>query len=114
MGLADRFNKGKRIDWKVDTKDYPFKKTSELELGKAYDFKGCYVSKDNGYGEGGVIISDHIMVNTPASFVETIKEIMADESAIADIVAGKLAFKVDTYVSEKYKRTGYRIVLLDK
>lgn len=113
MGLASKFNKG-GIDWEVDTKDLKFKKTSDLEIGKQYDFLGCYVSKDNGYGEGAVIISKDFQLNAPGYFIDTVREIRSDASAVADIKAGKLAFKVETYVSEKFKRTGYRIVLIDK
>ena len=39
MGIS-KFNKGSKIDWGIDTKSMPFKKTSEVELNKTYDLKG--------------------------------------------------------------------------
>ena len=33
MGIS-KFNRGNKIEWGVDTKSLPFKKTSEVELPK--------------------------------------------------------------------------------
>lgn len=113
MGFADRFNKGKKIDWKVNTEGWEFKKCKDMTLNTVFPMKGCYVTKDNGYGEGGVIIANGYMVNAPQSFVATIKELMADEEAIQYIIDGHMGFEVQSFVSDKFKRTGYRIVLTD-
>lgn len=113
MGLANRFNKGNKIDWNYDTKDFEFKAPSEMVLDKVYAMHGCFTTPDNGYGVGGVIICDDFLMNVPASYVDTVKEVLADEEAVEQIKAGKLGFKVGTYTSKKFKRTGYSIEFVD-
>ncbi len=110
MGFS-KFNKG-TIDWEVDTKDWPYKKCSDLKVDTLYPFKGCFITADNGYGKGAVIISDGILVNVPQHFVDTARDIMADEEAVAQIKAGHAGFKLGTY-ENKQKKVCYRVTLVD-
>lgn len=106
------------IKWSVDTdKDTPFVKANQLELGKEFPFLGCFITPDNkGFGEGGVIISeiDGVVtcVNTPASFIDTIREIRADQMDIEEINKGTCKFYVSSY-KNKRGQTGYSITLVD-
>ena len=93
MGIS-KFNKGNKIDWGIDTKSMPFKKTSEVELNKTYELKGCFITHDRGYGKGAVIISD--------------------PEAVEEIKSGKCGFVVTSFISEKFKRTGYSIEFVEK
>lgn len=113
MGIS-KFNKGSKIDWKVNTEGWDFKKLSELVAGQEYPLKGCFTTPDTGYGVGAVLISDGFLVNIPARYVEDVKAIMSDAETIECIIAGKCAFKYDTFISEKYKRTGYSVEFIDK
>lgn len=113
MGIS-KFNKGNKIDWGVDTKSLPFKKTSEVELDKTYDLKGCFITPDKGFGKGAVLISDGFMLNIPARYVDDINNIVADAEVVKDIKAGKCGFIVTSFISEKFKRTGYSIEFVEK
>lgn len=113
MGIS-KFNKGNKIDWRIDTKSLPFKKTSEMELNKIYDLKGCFITPDKGYGKGAVLISDGFLLNIPARYVDDINNIVADAEVVEDIKAGKCGFIVTSFISEKFKRTGYSIEFVDK
>lgn len=113
MGIANRFNKGNKIDWNYETEGFEFKSPSEMELDKVYPMHGVFTTPDSGYGVGGVIICDDCLLNVPQSYVDTVKEILADQEAIEQIKAGKLGFKVGTYQSRKFKRTGYSVEFVD-
>lgn len=113
MGIS-KFNKGNKIDWGIDTKSLPFKKTSEVELNKTYNLKGCFITPDKGFGKGAVLISDGFLLNIPARYVDDINGIVADAETVEDIKAGKCGFIVTSFISEKFKRTGYSIEFIDK
>ena len=113
MGIS-KFNNGNKIDQEIDKKSLPFKKTSEVELNKTYDLKGCFITPDKGFGKGAVLISDGFLLNIPAKYVDDINNIVADAETVEDIKAGKCGFIVTSFISEKFKRTGYSIEFVDK
>ena len=113
MGIS-KFNKGNKIEWGIDTKSLPFKKTSEVELNKTYDLKGCFITPDKGFGKGAVLISDGFLLNIPARYVDEINGIVADSEVVENIKAGKCGFIVTSFISERFKRTGYSIEFVDK
>ena len=88
MGIS-KFNKGNKIDWGIDTKSLPFKKTSEVELNKTYDLKGCFITPDRGFGGGAVLITDDFLLNIPGRYIDNINNIMSDPETVEDIKAGK-------------------------
>lgn len=108
-----KFNKGNSIDWNYKTEGFEFKNASELEVGKIYKVHGCFTTPDSGYGVGGIIILDDCLLNAPSSYVATVKDIMADTESVEDIKAGKVGVKIDTYVSKKFKRTGYSLEFVE-
>ena len=113
MGIS-KFNKGRKIDWGIDTKSMTFKKTSEVELNKTYELKGCFITPDRGYGEGAVLISDGFLLNIPDRYIDTINDIISDSEVVEEIKSGKCGFIVTSFISEKFKRTGYSIKFVDK
>ena len=113
MGIS-KFNKGSKIDWGIDTKSMPFKKTSEVELNKTYDLKGCFITPDKGFGKGVVLISDGFLLNIPTRYADEINGIVSDSEAVEDIKAGKCGFIVTSFISKKFKCTGYSIEFVDK
>ena len=113
MGISN-FNKSNKIDWGIDTKSLPFKKTSEVELNKIYDLKGCFITPDKGFGKGAVLISDGFLLNISNRYVDEINGIVADSKVVEDIKAGKCGFIVTSFISEKFKRIEYSIEFVDK
>lgn len=99
-----------RVDWNINNEGFDYVKLRELEEGQEYPLYGAFISKDHGFGEGAVLISDGINVNIPARYVETIRGWLNDETAITEIKSGKATFKYETFVSKKYSRTGYRLI----
>ena len=113
MGIS-KFNKGNKIDWGIDTKSMPFKKTSEVELNKIHDLKGCFITPDRGFGEGAVLISDGFLLNIPARYLDNIKHILSYTETVEEIKSGKCGFVVTSFISKKFKRTGYSIEFVEK
>ena len=113
MGIS-KFNKGNKINWGIDTKSLPFKKISEVELNKTYDLKGCFITPDRGFGGGAVLITDGFLLNIPGRYIDNINHIMSDPETVEDIKAGKCGFIVTSFISEKFKRTGYSIEFVEK
>ena len=112
MGIS-KFNKGNKINWGIDTKPLPFKKTSEVELNKIYDLKGCFITPDREFG-GAVLITGDFLLNIPGRYIDNINNIMSDPETVEDIKAGKCGFIVTSFISEKFKRTGYSIEFVEK
>ena len=108
--MLSKFNSKKSVDWGVNTEGYVFKKASDLKLDTHYSVKGLYISADNGFGEGAVIITDGFMVNCPQRMVETFKKILDDAEAVEQIKAGKETFHVETYFNKKQKKELFDIV----
>lgn len=114
MGIS-KFNTGATsIDWGIDTQDMKYKKTSQVQLNTEYNLRGFYVTPDNGYGKGAVLISDDFLLNAPSRFADIISNMLADQEVVEAVKAGKCAFKVYTFESKQFKRTGYGIEFIDK
>lgn len=111
MGIAD-YNVSK-VNWKVDNKDFAYIKLNELVEGREYPFLGCFISKDNGYGEGAVIITADYNVNVPSRYVDLFRRLMMDPKVVKQANEGKAAFKYEKFYSEKYRRDGYRLIFVD-
>ena len=108
--MLSKINSQKSVDWGVNTEGYVFKKASDLKLETKYSVKGLYISADNGFGEGAVIITDGFMVNCPQRMVEKFKQIMGDPEAVESIKAGKETFHVETYYNKRQKKDLFDIV----
>lgn len=113
MGIT-KFNRNRTtIDWGIDTKDFKYVKLGELVPDEVLPLFGMFISKDNGYGEGAVLISKDILVNIPERYVDDVKAIMSDPETVADIKSGKCGFKYSEFVSKKHHRTGYAVEFVD-
>lgn len=108
--MLSKYNSKRSVDWGVDTTGYVFKKAADLKKDIKYPVRGLYISSDNGFGEGAVIITDGFMVNCPQRMVETFKKILDDAEAVEDIKAGKETFHVETYYNKKQKKDLFDIV----
>ena len=102
------------INWEIDTKDFPYRKLQELEEGKSYSLRGCFISPDNGYGEGAVLISDDALINIPQRYVQMVQMIRDDSEAVEQIKAGHAGFHYTTFQPKNHKNKGYNIILEDR
>lgn len=107
------YNKQGKV-FTVDNSEFPFVKLRELVAGREYPLFGCFVTKDNGYGEGAVLITADYNVNVPARYVDDIRNFQNDPEVIDQINAGNAAFKYEIGFSEKYKRDMFMITWIDK
>ena len=112
MGIA-KFNRNRSVTWDIDTEGFEYCKLSALKPDVVYPLYGMFISKDNGYGEGAVLISKSFFVNIPERYVDDIRAIMADSETVADINAGKCGFKYSEFTSKKHHRTGYAVEFVD-
>ena len=101
------------INWGIDTKDFPYVKISELKEGETYPLLGCFITADNGYGEGAVFITDGKLVNVPQRYVDLVKEIRSSEEDVQQIKEGRAAFRYASFQPKNHKNKGYSITLED-
>lgn len=107
MGISRRSKNN--VNWGIDTENWPYVKLADLEQFKRYPLHGCFITPDNGYGKGAVLISDQMLVNIPARYVDTVADIANTAEDVEQIRAGKAEFSYSEFMSEKYHRKGYRI-----
>ena len=74
----------------------------------------CFINPNRGFGGGAVLITDDFLLNIPGRYIDNINHIMSDPETVEDIKAGKCGFIVTSFISEKFKRTGYSIEFVDK
>lgn len=106
MGL-NNFNGG--VKWSVDNSEFPYIKLKELVERQKYPLFGFYVTHDNGFGEGAVLITADYNVNVPNRYVGVLRDMLKDPEVVQEINDGRGYFSYETFVSEKYKRDGYRL-----
>lgn len=105
-----KFNHGNVIDWGINTEGFPFKKLKDLPEGTTFRLRGCFVSPDNGYGPGAVLITDTENINIPQRYVDTINDIRNDPEAVQEIKDGKAGFHYVTFKSRNNGGTGYNVI----
>lgn len=109
MKFSKLFNK--QI-FNIDTKDFSFKKLSELDKSKVYKLDGVYLNRSKFGNQGVAIVTDEkILVNLPLHLTETINAILSDVEAIETIENGKVGFTVKTY--EKNNKECFSITFVD-
>lgn len=111
-----KFNSTGNKKWKHNTDNFEYFKSSDV-FGKIKEktltMRGIFITKDNGYGKGAVIITDKFLLNAPASFVSVAEQILSDDDAVNEIDSTGVRFHIETFVSKKFKRNGYKIVFGD-
>lgn len=107
MGLSN--HNSNSVRWVVDNSEFSYIKIKELVEKRRYPLFGFFISKDNGYGEGAVLITADYNVNIPARYVEVLRDMLQDPEAIEEINDGRGWFSYEIFKSEKYNRDGYRL-----
>ena len=112
MKITDLNYKG-GIDWGIDTKEMDFAKCGEMEQETPLNVHGFFITSDNGYGRGAVAILDDVLLNLPQRYVETVDTILSDDEMIEEIKEGRVAIKISTFTSKKYKKVGYDVTFVE-
>lgn len=105
-----RFNQSAVIDWEFNTEGFQYRKLKDLPENVTFRLRGCFVTPDQGYGPGAVLITDHEFINIPQRYVQTLADIREDPEAVAEIKAGKAGFHYTTFKSRNNGGTGYNVV----
>lgn len=114
MGFMSKYNGNSKIEWGVNTDGFEYKKLSTLDQDKTYLMRGCFITRDAGFGKGAVIVTDDCFVSLPERYVPVVGNIMQDNEAVTAIKAGKVSFKVSEFISEQHGRKGYRVDFIDE
>ena len=106
------FNKNhyEKIDWKIDTKNFSFKKISDLyEEGIIKQVcRGFFFTKSKDFGiQPNAILSD-CLLNLPKHLTDVISEVLKDKEAVEAIKRGELTLVFRKYDS-KYKKDCYTV-----
>lgn len=109
MSVFSKYRRNMSIDWGIDTKDFPFVKCSEMPLDVKIPIFGCFVTPDSGYGEGAIVILEDRLLSLPQRYLPEIKDYMDDPEVVETIKSKKAAIIITTFVSTKYKKTGYDV-----
>ena len=89
--------------WKVDGKDFPFKKLSEFEVGDTFTIRGLYINSKGKYKPHPVAILDDVKVDLPEHLTEAIKQILDDPVKCKAVDEGKCGAEVYKYDSSQRK-----------
>lgn len=106
MSFAARHRKGSIFD--CNTEGFEYKKLSELyaeEPDFEHQLQGLYINRKSQYGDAPVAITTEFFVNLPEYMLEEVQDILRSADDVADIRAGKVGFKVETYEKEIGKKT---------
>ena len=112
MKITELNHKG-GIDWNIDTKEMDFAKCGEMQKETPLEVHGFFTTPDNGYGRGAVAILDDVLLNLPQRYVEAVDTILSDDEMIEEIKEGKVAIKISTFTSKKYKTVGYDVTFVE-
>lgn len=115
MSFATKFNKGSKFD--IDTSDMEFRSLAELKAEfdetTTYPLKGIYINSKSKFGAHPVFITDKYLVDVPSHMIDTVNDVLADQTAIDDIKAGKVGFKIYSYTSQTYNRECLNVEFVD-
>lgn len=116
MSFATRHQKGSIFN--CNTEGFEYKKLSELydsEPDFEHQLQGLYINRKSPYGDAPVAITTEFFVNLPEYMLEEVQDMLRSADDIADIKAGKVGFKVETYEKQigKQTKTCYGIRWID-
>lgn len=115
MSFAKRFNKGKKFDF--NTEGLEFTSLADLYNNNGeeniYLLKAIFINTKSKFGDTPVFASTDFVVNVPQHLLDTVKDILNDEDAIADINNNKVGFTIYPYKSEKFNVDTFGIKFVD-
>lgn len=114
MSFAKRHNKG-GIKWDINTDTFKFVKLSELDRNTVYGIDGLFINTKSTYGAHPVAIvgSLEMLVDLPQHLTDEVKDILANDDDVNDIMNGRVGFEIYSYTPEGRKNTAYSINWVD-
>lgn len=114
MSMFDKYNKSfNKVDWGIDTKDFPFVKCSDQKQDKKIAIKGFFITPDSGYGEGAIVILKEELLSIPQRYVQQIKDMLNDEEVVEAVKNGQCGIIITEFESKKFKKTGYDVEFVE-
>ena len=119
MSIASKYNKGSRFNYQWPTKEEAtYAKLQGLydvnNTDKVFTVRALLIGTKGKFGDEPVIgLDNNIIVNCPKHMVEVINMMLEDDDAIEAINAGKLGFKVRTYVDKTFGKLCYAVEWVD-
>ena len=98
--------------WKVDGKDFPFKKLSEYDEGDILTARGFFINSKGKYKPHPVAILDNAKVDLPDHLTDIVIQILEDVELCKAVDNGKCLLEVYTYDS-KQRKNCYSVRFLD-
>lgn len=115
MSFSKKYSKAKKFD--IVTTGFEYLSLHDLftqnGVDAIYPLRGVYINTKGKFDDSPVFATDSYFVNIPSHMLDTAKEILADEEAVTDINRGAVAFKIYTYVSQKYNKECFGIDFVD-
>ena len=113
--FASKFNKQRKFD--VDTSKFQYESLADLfnsnGKDKVYPLTAIYINTKSKYGAAPVLATDNCFVNAPSHMLDTAKEILADDEAVAAINNGEVGFTIYPYTAEKFNRDCFGVNFVD-
>ncbi|MBQ7973531.1 MAG: hypothetical protein IJ295_01070 [Clostridia bacterium] len=113
--FASKFNKGRKFD--VDTTNFNYESMADMfnndGAGVVYPLTAIYINTKSKYNAAPVFATDRCFVNAPSHMLDTAKEILADDEAVAAINNGEVGFYIYAYKQEKFNRDCFGINFVD-
>ena len=109
---------GGGIDWGIESKDFPFKKVSELDQKGTYVVKGMFINKNKSekelkeYGASVVLILDGVLLSCPNHYENAVQSILDDPEKVQAVKDGKCKIG-DFYTYESHGKTCYAFKWID-
>lgn len=109
---------GGGIDWGIETKDFPFKKVSELDQSGKYVVKGMFINRNKSekelkeFGASVVLILDGVLLSCPNYYENAVQSILDDPEKVQAVRDGKCAIG-GFYTYESHGKTCYAFKWLD-
>lgn len=113
--FANKYNKGRKFT--IDTTGFDYESMADLfnKYGKemVYPLTAIYINTKSKFGDAPVFATNECFVNAPSHMLDTAKEILADDEAIAAINNGEVGFIIYPYKAEKFNRDTFGIQFVD-
>lgn len=111
-----QYNKNtfKKIEWKVNTKDFTFKKLSDFFSHgvKTIQVFGFFFTRSENYGLQPIAITKDCLVNLPTHKKDVILEMLKNDDCVNAIINGECSLKLREYKS-KYNKMCYDFDFID-
>lgn len=110
-----KFNKTNRIDWGVDSSNFPFRKIADVfgEGVRLVKIRGFYIQNGK-FGKQANAITDSYILSLPTHATETIEQILNDSESIEAIKNGECWIRLYSYHSKTYNKDCFGFDFVDE